>query len=306
MPRFSIILPCYNAQATLADTLQSLLDQSFSDWEAICVDDGSTDATRDLIASFAARDARIQLVRNPRKGPSAARNHGARDLAKGDIIAFCDADDLWAPGKLRALQTAFADPKVGGAFGRIAFFETSPAHVSTTSTLPDGPLSVAMLLGENPVCTMSNIALRREVMQASTGFDESLVHNEDLDWLIRLASSNVQIIGINEVQVFYRNNPVGLSSDLSAMKRSRAEILRRAARLGHPCAARSEAIYLRYLARRALRLDQGRFLALRLILAAYAKSPAGVLSPARRGLSVTLAALIAPLCPTNLRHALFA
>ncbi|MEX0340167.1 MAG: glycosyltransferase family 2 protein, partial [Arenibacterium sp.] len=77
MPEFSIIIPCYNAALTIDSTLASLKAQSCTDWEAICVDDGSTDATPDRIRFAAERDSRITLHRNQRKGPSAARNHGA-------------------------------------------------------------------------------------------------------------------------------------------------------------------------------------------------------------------------------------
>ncbi len=307
MPRFSIIVPCFNAAATLGATLDSLRAQDFPDWEAILVDDGSTDATPALLAGAAGQDARIRWRHNPRRGPSAARNHAALAEARGEILAFCDADDLWSPDKLSRLNRAFADsPALDAAYGRVAFFSGDPARPDTVSTLAANPLSMVTLLGENPVCTLSNLAIRRTAFVRSGGFDEALVHNEDLDWLIRLAGQGARIEGLDAVLIFYRRSGNGLSANLPAMMRGRAAALRSAARFGVSADARSEAIFLRYLARRALRLDQGRLLALRLTLRGLATSPAGFLSDPRRGVLTALGAFLSPLLPRALRRSLFA
>ncbi|MEI4488008.1 glycosyltransferase family A protein [Frigidibacter sp. MR17.14] len=304
MPRFSIVLPCFNAAATIGATLASLQAQSVSDWEAIFVDDNSTDQTLQILAEAAAFDDRLRLVANPRRGPSAARNHGALTVARGEIIAFCDADDLWSPGKLAELDRAFAKD-IDAAFGRTAFFTADPDRITTTSTLPEGPLTLATLLGENPVCTMSNLSIRAGRFAATGGFDERLAQNEDLEWLIRLVGEGACVTPIHSVQTFYRASTGGLSADLGAMRRGRAAALQTAARFGAAPTPRDEAIFLRYLARRALRLDQGRFLALRLALAGLAASPAGFFSDARRGGMTVAGALAAPILPRPLRHALF-
>ena len=120
MPRFSIIMPCYNAAETLMDTLDSLRSQSFSDWEMLCIDDGSTDATTRLLTDAAAQDPRIRLLDNPERGPSAARNVAITE-ANGDLLAFCDADDLWMADKLNRMNAAFADGTVAAVYARIAF-----------------------------------------------------------------------------------------------------------------------------------------------------------------------------------------
>ena len=153
----SIVIPCFNASKTLSETLASLRAQTHDDWEAICVDDGSTDETVATIIAAAAEDPRIRLVHNPRKGPSAARNHGALTEAKGSLIAFCDADDLWAPEKVATLAKTFTSGDVDACFGRVAFFDTDPALSSTTSAAHRSDLGIPDLLGENPVCTMSNV-----------------------------------------------------------------------------------------------------------------------------------------------------
>lgn len=232
MPTFSIILPCYNAQATITDTLASLSAQSFTDWEAICVDDGSTDATPFLIRNAARHDPRIRLVQNTGKGPSDARNMGALSCATGDVLAFCDADDLWVPGKLRFLKDLFSDRTIDGAFGKIGFFQQEPGDTNVFSPVPKGDLTIDTLLGENRVCTMSNITLRRGVFCRSGGFDPAMVHNEDLDWLIRLVRYESRIIGVNILQTWYRTSPGGLSTNLDAMLAGRARAVETAASFG--------------------------------------------------------------------------
>lgn len=305
MPRFSIVIPCFNAARTLPETLASLAGQSVTDWEAICVNDGSTDATAEIVARAAAADPRIHLVRNPRKGPSAARNHGALVAAQGEIVAFCDADDLFATGRLARLDEAFAERKLDAAFGKVAFFVADPGEAGAISTVPAGLVDVPMLLGENPVCTMSNLTIRRKAFAETGGFDERLVHNEDLEWLIRLVGFGARLRGIDTVLTHYRTNPSGLSSDLAAMQAGRDVALATARRFGFRADARAEAVHLRYLARRALRLDQPGFAALRLAAAGLAASPAGFLSDPRRGGLTLAGALTAPLLPRRLRRALF-
>ena len=97
MPRFSVVIPCYNAAQTIAETLTSVLDQTFFDFEVIIVDDGSTDETVAIAAWFAERSRRIRIVSQTNEGPSVARNRAVFDHAQGELIAFLDADDIMAP-----------------------------------------------------------------------------------------------------------------------------------------------------------------------------------------------------------------
>ncbi|MEO9652992.1 MAG: glycosyltransferase family 2 protein [Roseobacter sp.] len=305
MPRFSIVIPCYNARKTITQTLTSLCAQHYTDWEAICVDDGSTDATKEIVLNIAERDPRIKLVQNPGKGPSQARNYGASEIASGQLIAFCDADDLWSPSKLSDLQTAFIDPSLGGAYGRTAFFTHHPSDAEVFSTLPANDLSIDMLLGENPVCTMSNVTIRTEVFAASGGFDHALVHNEDLEWLIRIVGQGARIVGINNLHTWYRASTDGLSADLASMKEARKSAIETASRYGATPSGKSHAIHQRYLSRRALRLNQNRFEPLRHAICGVAQSPIGFLFPLRRGGLTFLAALSVIVLPKQASNRFF-
>lgn len=303
MARVSVIIPCFNAGRTLAQTLESLQAQSCGDWEAIVIDDGSTDSSRLLAMGFASRDHRIRVQSNQGNGPADARNFGA-GLARGDILAYCDADDLWLPQKVARLIAAFdADPGLAGCFGRVVFFDG--LHDGTLSSNTCNRLDIPVLLGENPVCTMSNLALRRHVVAESGGMDNTMVHNEDLEFLIRLVGQGHRIEALFEVLVKYRTSPTGLSANIAAMAESRRRVLASAARFGHRASAYAEAVHLRYLARRALRVDSPPRQALSLGLRGLRLSPSGWFSSPRRGTCVLLAALIAPLLPRALRHSLF-
>ena len=305
MPKFSIVIPCFNAATTLAATLDSIRAQTCASWEIICVDDGSTDLTRDIVRDAASEDQRIKGVANLAKGPSSARNMGARIFARGEIIAFCDADDIWSPTKLAELDAAFSDPDVDGAFGKIAFFNDDPKDATVYSTVPANDLTIPMLLGENPVCTMSNIAVRRGAFVVSDGFNTDLVHNEDLEWLIRLVGGGARIVGINSCQTYYRASPRGLSADLKDMARSRQIALKSAARFGFAPTAMADAIYLRFLARRALRLGYGRFEALKYALRGVCISPKGFFSSPRRGGLTLIGAFVSLFLPNRLNQVIF-
>lgn len=305
MIKFSIVIPCFNAANTLSETLASICAQTFSNFEVLCIDDGSTDNTRLLINAAARDDHRIRLLDNLDKGPSGARNLGI-GAAQGEIVAFCDADDLWSVNKLAVLEQEFSRSDIAGVYGQIAFFSDVPRSNDVRSTVPDGSLTVPMLLGENPICTMSNIAVRTEVLRECAVFDPTIVHNEDLEWLIRLVGGGAVITGVDETLVWYRATPTGLSADLGAMDKGRQIAVSTARGFGFAPSPQAEAVHLRYLARRALRLDLRGAAPLKYCLRGLRQSPTGFLFPARRGVATIAASLIAPIFPRALRRAVFA
>ena len=102
MPAISVIIPLYNAEAYIKDCLDSLVAQTFSDFEVIIIDDGSTDGGARIAASFASSDNRFKLIGQPNKGPSEARNTGLK-IMRGDYVTFIDSDDCVAPNFLETL-----------------------------------------------------------------------------------------------------------------------------------------------------------------------------------------------------------
>ena len=132
----SIITPCYNAGRFVAETIESVLGQTWPDWEMIVVDDGSSDASADIVARFAERDSRIRLIRQANAGTACARNAAMRQ-ARGRYIALLDADDVWEPEFLER-QLAFMKAKgaicVCSAYRRIN--ERSEEILRPTVPLP--------------------------------------------------------------------------------------------------------------------------------------------------------------------------
>lgn len=305
MTSFTVIIPCFNAQEYLPQTLDAIRAQTHTCWEVICVEDGSTDATRAVIERYAAMDSRITLRSTTGRGPSCARNSVGLRRTVGDVLAFCDADDIWAPEKIAQLKTGFSDPTVDAIYGQIAFFQDTPTDSRTRSTVPNADLTIPMLLAENPVCTMSNIAVRAEAFRASGGFDEQMVHNEDLDWLIRLVGGGARVVGVDVLQTYYRTNLTGLSSNLVAMHSGREAAIRTALSFGYVPDNAANAVYYRYLARRALRLGDSRVHALRLACHGILTSPAGFFNSPKRGALILGAALCVTVFPPALSRALF-
>lgn len=106
-PVVSVITPCYNAETTIAETIESVMAQTYNDWELLVIDDCSTDGSAEIIKQYSAKDARIRYLRTvaPSGSPALPRNIGI-DNARGRFIAFLDADDVWLPEKLEK-QVAF-------------------------------------------------------------------------------------------------------------------------------------------------------------------------------------------------------
>lgn len=257
-PSASVVMPAYNCAGTIAASIRSVTAQTLTEWELIIVDDGSSDDTLLLAKSIALLDQRIRIVSQQNAGPSAARNQGIA-LASAPIIAFLDADDLWAPERLAAIVERFSEePKAGVLFTRVRFVDE---HSGAPGRLSEhvAKLSAQTLLGENPVCTTSNIACRAEVMRDVGLFSHGLNFAEDQEWLLRVAASGRwAICGIDEEWLFYRSGAQSQSADLNAMRLGWLTMIERAKDYGGGLSPRSVrrayGPFYRYLARRALRL----------------------------------------------------
>ena len=308
MAFLSVIIPCRNSAKTLASTIGSLIAQTFTDWEAIIVDDGSTDETPEISAALARTDKRIRVVGGAGKGASAARNLGLRS-AKSDLIAFLDSDDVWERSRLSTFVSHFNDnPEADIAFSQFAFFNKKPGDCPTRSTVPATSLDVFDLLKENLVGTMSNVFVRRHAFKAIGAFREDMEHGEDREWLVRAAAKGFEISGISQMLLHYRTSTTGLSSDLSKMLEGWHESVATAKRLGalpKPRDMRSaEAAYLRYLARRSLRLGLAPSIATQFAVRGAVISPRGFFDDKKRGALTIGAALASNFAPNIMRAAL--
>jgi hypothetical protein len=306
-PTFSVIVPVYNAAATVAATVRSVLDQTDGDFELILIDDGSTDASLARMLDLANLDERIRVLSTPNAGVAETRNLGA-SLARGALLAFLDADDIWRPTKLAAHRALHAaNPDIGVSYAQISFLEagTTPGGAArTTSTVPAAPLGVADLIGENPVCTASNIVVTRICFDTVGGFDATMRHAEDQEWLARVAACTFPIVGIDQLLVEYRLSPAGLSSDLTSMFSGwRRMVAQHGDSIDQGAA---EAVFCRYLARRALRDGRPSGEAMRFAVRGMMRNASAFLDDPRRGGMTLAGAMLSPLIPTAMRSRIFA
>lgn len=259
-PAVSIIMPAYNAQATIAVSIQSVQAQTLKNWELIIVDDGSDDQTAEIASAIAQQDSRICVIQRPNRGPSIARNTGV-DLAQAHVIAFLDADDLWAAERLTGMLIKFRDePGAGVLFSRTRFVDADTLEPGTLTPFSE-QLSASDIMSENALCSTSNIVCLRRVFEDTGGFTPGLNYAEDQDWLLRVAlEGKWQIMGVDEEWFFYRSARESQSADLDAMRRGWFRMVE-AAKVDFPEKAeraikRAFGPIHRQLARRALRMGQ--------------------------------------------------
>lgn len=188
VPLFSVTIPAYNAEATLAETVASVTAQTYLDWELVIVDDGSTDGTRELAERLAATDRRIRVVSQENRGSGGAYNTAVRN-AQADLLVMLSADDLLLPGHLAALDAFIAQNPDAAIFTVGGWYEYEDGfrelqHLHEAWASPEGA-SMADLLS---ACFFGIGAVyRREVFDAVGGFREDIYAEDYLFWLLALA-----------------------------------------------------------------------------------------------------------------------
>ena len=196
-PVVSVVVPTHDYAVYLPAALESIRLQTFTDWECVVVDDGSTDDTQDVLSQVAAADHRIRILSQPQRGLSAARNQGLR-LARGRYVQFLDADDLLHEAKLE-LHVAALEVRgdVDIVYGPTRYFDDGePAVLRSSLRGPNGPEPAPMsgagaevlqrLLVRNQM-TVAAPLVRRSVFDSVGTFDEQLDRLEDWHLWLRCA-----------------------------------------------------------------------------------------------------------------------
>jgi glycosyltransferase involved in cell wall biosynthesis len=220
-PLVSVIIPAYNAEAYIGDTLRSALNQTFQDLEIIVVDDGSRDQT---IARVAAFGDRVRLHPQRNSGVSRARNKGV-SLARGEWIAFLDADDQWLPTKIeRQLASSPAAMTFTDRFN-IGDRAGLPEVQSLCQPMAGGDIFEALLCGN--FITTTSVMMRRALFEEYGGFDVALSGTEDWDLWLRVAADH-EIGFCAEPLVRYRLHAGGISRNFAKVNRERLQVISRA------------------------------------------------------------------------------
>ena len=242
-PLISVVIPAYNAERTIGETLRSVRSQTCTAIEIIVVDDGSTDGTRVLVESLAAEDTRIRLLSQQNTGVAAARNLGWKD-AHSDLIAFIDADDLWAPTKLeRQLAVMQAEGEKTGLVYTWFVIINQRSRVLWLVKGRDikGDVLAECFLG-NFIGHSSSPLVRRSALIEAGGFDSGLHHAgahgcEDILLYFRIAR-RYHFGLVPEYLTGYRVVAGRMSSDRHRMLRS-FELVADEMRLLYPESSRS-------------------------------------------------------------------
>jgi glycosyltransferase involved in cell wall biosynthesis len=236
-PKISVVVPAYNAERTIKETIESVQKQTFSDFELIVINDGSTDRTLELLQSI--KEPRLRILSYENGGLPVARNRGIAN-ATGEFIAFLDADDLWTLNKLELqLEALQQHPEAGVAYSWTYYIdEQGKSLFPGIRIFYEGNVHADLLL-RNFLLNGSNPLIRRQAIEAVGEFDSTLKSGEDWDFYLRLAASWSFVL-VPKYQVLYRQSSTSMSSKVNVMKEANLIVLKRAFQV-----APSELQYLR-------------------------------------------------------------
>ncbi|NEQ66045.1 MAG: glycosyltransferase [Symploca sp. SIO2D2] len=224
MPTISVIIPAYNAESTIKETIDSILNQTFTDFELIVINDGSQDSTLEVVSSIS--DSRIRVFSFSNAGVSAARNRGIGE-AKGKYFSFIDADDLWTPDKLEAQLAALqANPQAAVAYSWTDWVDESGQFLRPGSHSKSHGNVLSELLFRDFIASGSNPLIRKEALTQVGGFDESLTPAADWEMWLRLAGK-YEFVNVPSAQILYRVSPNSMSANIWRMEAESLEIIDR-------------------------------------------------------------------------------
>lgn len=226
-PGVSVVIPAYNYARYLPEAIQSVLNQTYSDFELLVVDDGSTDETPSVLAAI--QDPRMRVIRQKNAGLSAARNTGIINAAM-PFVGFLDADDRWSPDFLASVMARFEE--LGGEFAAVA---TATNRIDANGILmpppkrnlaKSGELSVRDFITRNRPLS-SSVVIRRSVFDQTGLFDCSLRSSEDRDMWIRITATK-RFWYDAEPRAVIRRHGVNMSKHAVRMKENSRAVLRKA------------------------------------------------------------------------------
>jgi len=217
-PTVSIVMPTFNRLEYLAPAIESVMAQTFTDWELVIADDGSEPDTKDYLAGL--EDPRIRVISHGHTGkPSVVTNVAIKE-AKGEFIAFLDSDDLWLPQKLHTqLASLRRHPQRRWSYTRFGIVDSdgNPRHHPCTQWPTPSGWILERLLDEELVIAQPSVLVERELLQRTGGFDEELTMCYDNDLWCRLAA-NAEIDGVERLLTLVRRHAQHSGDDVTAWR----------------------------------------------------------------------------------------
>lgn len=230
-PEVSIIIPAYNAQSFLSETVNSVLAQTHADWELIIVNDGSTDGTLRIAHGF--EDDRIKVVDQTNAGVSAARNAGLA-ASKGTFISFLDADDAMIPSNIAMKLACLKENSVDWVFSDIALCDEFLNPTGKVLEGNDNDTLTTILTNVDPAVpgACSNVMVHRRCFENGVFFDEHLSNAADQDFSMQLAAgfSHRRLVGAYSL---YRVLPGSMSKNITLYQKDHLRLFNKARQRGH-------------------------------------------------------------------------
>ena len=228
LPLISVIVPVYNAAPFLPRCLDSIIHQTYSNLEIICVNDGATDNSADILDEYASRDARIKVIHQENAGVSVARNRGL-DAANGEIIGFCDADDTYEADALSYIAAIYeqevCDIVVTGLRTVDAQGNATPRHIGLTEMCNARILQERMLYDDYIMGSVWNKFFKREII-ADSSFDGELTHCEDMHFvsLVLQRYPEAKVLISSKITYNYIVNDASATRDCSRLLDERGQL----------------------------------------------------------------------------------
>ncbi|WP_299307716.1 glycosyltransferase family A protein [uncultured Croceicoccus sp.] len=271
LPRMSVVMPVYNVEAYVEEAIRSVLDQSFTDFELIVVDDGGNDNSLTLVRGF--DDPRIRIVSQPNRGLPGARNTGIAN-ARAPYVALLDSDDRWNREKLMLHYIHLeANPDVGVSFSGSRLIDCNGNVLRVAMKPKLNAITARDILCRNPVGNGSAPVIRRSALDAvafphpteagrTCWFDESFRQSEDIElWVRMIARHGIRFDGIAGQLTDYRIIGGALSANVVQQYASWARMMDALRGTAPDLVAQfgdtARAYQLRYLARRCVQLGNG-------------------------------------------------
>ncbi|MGB3535685.1 MAG: glycosyltransferase [Microcoleaceae cyanobacterium] len=225
MSLISIIIPVYNGEKTIQETILSVLNQTYKNIEIIIINDGSTDSTLEVISSIP--NSNIKVFSYPNTGVSASRNRGIAE-AKGEYISFIDADDLWTPDKLETQFNALQEnPQAAVAYSWTDWINQSGEVIDHGGHHQiSGDVYAHLFLGDF-IEGGSNVLIRKSALDQVGVFDESVNFSEDWEMWLRLAA-RYQFVVVPRTQILYRISDQSASFNVLQMEKSSLQVIHQA------------------------------------------------------------------------------